>query len=1011
MAPIISRSRTGRIRRASAWTITGAGGAELSFRSSFTDKFGDLFGMMYLTLPKNAFAPGFPLTFRVVGEDAGSPEWFMVFEYAFNFTPRVRVEPAALKSGAGAAVPLRVGLDNLVPGRRVTIADGDTRLVDTSLDVGGNIFVIPVAGDGRERKLVYRLNGKEVSADRFAARPAAPLEIFLIPHSHTDIGYTDLQPDVEKKHWKNIDVALDLIRRTKDYPEGSRFRWNIEVLWPFETYLANATPERRLEVIDAVRSGSIGLNALLVNPLTGLAGSPGMDRYTEYARRLTAEYAIDIPTAAVSDIPGFTWGIVSSLARSGVRYFASAPNPGDRTGYVLEKHGDRPFFWESQSGTERVLFWVAGSSYALFHEGTLSHLGREKLMKLLRRIGSSGYPYDMYYLPYTLGDNGGPDTNLPAFVKRWNEEYETPKLVIATHREMFETFERRYGKELPVKRGDFTPYWEDGAVSTARETGLNRGVADRLVQGEAVWAMRSPDRYPAEEYSEAWKKVSLWDEHTWGADISVSSPDSAKTTGQWEIKRRYVADSDSMSSALLARGLDAAARGDGAAAVGGAPGSVAVYNTSSWTRTDIVYLSAEQSRAGDGVVDGTGAAPASQRLTTGELAVLVEAIAPFSSRTLTVRPGPARAASDRPGGGDAASSRAGDDVPGGGAGISGGRLFNARLSVAVDSTTGAITEIVSGGRRFRAGATGLNRFVYVPGTNPDSALYLSNVRVRVGERGPLVASYVVEGDAPGCRTYSSEIRVLSGIDRVDLVTTVDKLPIREKEGVHIAFPFAIDGATFRYDVAGSIVEPGKDQLDGSCMNFFSVQGWADVSGDSSGVTWTSADAPLVETGGINAESPWMKSPRRSPEFFSYVMNNYWHTNYKADQEGVVSFRYGLHPHGPFDPAEAVRWGRERRAPLICASTGGGEPVPPLFTLRPSNVVVESVEPAGGPDAFLLLLYNPSGSPASGSLDGRDGNRLRVAPCDPSGKPTGTAADEITLAPHESQYVLTGRKSK
>lgn len=205
---------------ASAWTITGAGGAELKFQSLFTDKFGDLFGMMFLTLPKSAFAPGFPLTFRVASEDADSPEWFMVFTYAFNFTPRVRTEPATLKSGAGAAVPLRVSLDNLVPGRRVAIADGSKRLVDTTLDVGGNIFVIPVAGDGTDRRLVYRLNGEEISADRFVARPAAPLEIYLIPHSHTDIGYTDLQPDVEKKHWKNIDVALDLIRRTRDYPAG-----------------------------------------------------------------------------------------------------------------------------------------------------------------------------------------------------------------------------------------------------------------------------------------------------------------------------------------------------------------------------------------------------------------------------------------------------------------------------------------------------------------------------------------------------------------------------------------------------------------------------------------------------------------------------------------------------------------------------------------------------------------------------------------------------------------------
>ena len=55
----------------------------------------------------------------------------------------------------------------------------------------------------------------------------------------------------------------------------------------------------------------------------------------------------------------------------------------------------------------------------------------------------------------------------------------------------------RYGSQLPHYRGDYTPYWEDGAASSARETALNRATAERLVQAETLWALRTPGTFPA----------------------------------------------------------------------------------------------------------------------------------------------------------------------------------------------------------------------------------------------------------------------------------------------------------------------------------------------------------------------------------------------------------------------------------------------------------------------------------------------------------------------------------
>ena len=84
----------------------------------------------------------------------------------------------------------------------------------------------------------------------------------------------------------------------------------------------------------------------------------------------------------------------------------------------------------------------------------------------------------------------------------------------------------------------------------------------------------------------------------------------------------------------------------------------------------------------------------------------------------------------------------------------------------------------------------------------------------------------------------------------------------------------------------------------------------DISNREFGVTWATANAPLVEIGEITTEQPWMKSIKTSSSIYSYVMNNYWHTNYKADQEGPVSFAYSIRPHAAFDATEAGKFGLE-----------------------------------------------------------------------------------------------------
>jgi alpha-mannosidase len=979
------------------WHVAGRSGSELSFDSRMTDKFGDLFGYMFLKIPKKEFHAGSPITLQVTGADDGNLEWYMAFQYRFNFTPRIRVEPALMRLENRTTQFLRLSLDNLNAGWALEIDAPGEQPIRQPLNVGANIFRIPIPAVAAETTIsvTFTIGDRLANRTMIRVHPVIKRDVYLLSYSHNDIGYTDLQPVVERKQWNNIEEGLRLIRQTRDYPEDARYKWNLEGLWPVEGYLRQASESRRSEFIDAVRSGSIGLNAMYANMLTGLANSVEMSHFTAYARRFSKEYSIPITTALESDVPGFSWGIVSALAQSGVKYFASAPNPFDRIGHTLEAWGDKPFYWASQSGEERVLFWVAGASYASFHEGQLAKLGDEKILKLMRQLDETGYPYEIVQLPYTLGDNGPPDSTLPAFVKDWNERYASPRLRIATHEEMFKEFERRYGAGLTVIHGDFTPYWEDGAASTASETALNRHSVDRLIQGEAMWSMIAPAAYPADEYNSAWKNVVLYDEHTWGASNSISEPDDSTVTGQWTIKQRFALDADSLSGMLAGRVVLAA---------GGMVGperkskphqiAIDVYNTGSRARTDVVLLTPEESSAGNLVVDEQGRRVPSQRLSTGELALLARYIPPMSGKRFVIKRG--------------------KEWSRGTVRVSADSMSNDLLTLHLNPRTGTIESLrwKKSGPEFIdiSRGSGLNDYLYVQGTNPDSALRVSNVRLKVKEAGPILGSLLVEADAPGCAGYEAEIRLVSGSSRIEIIDRICKLAVRGKEGVHIAFPFNVPNARIRYDVANAFVEPEENQLAGSCKNFFSVQGCVDISNEEYGLTWVTPDAPLIELGSITAETPWLKLIKPSPAVYSYVMSNYWHTNYKADQSGPVEFRYFLYPHGGFKPAVAARYGIECREPLTAVLAAPSKRPPgSLFRIEPPELLTLSIKPIEEGHAWILYLYNPSDEKQTAVVHWNAAAPVTVLASDISGKILSDTDNNIEMPAHGTSYIRVQRK--
>lgn len=883
---------------------------------------------------------------------------------------RVRADQVLLRRLGGPVQPIRVEIRHFgEPATARFVIGDDVRNVDLKEGLTSVDLEMPPVKRKTEYPVRLELaDRRTLWSGKVTLHPVRPWTVYLLPHSHNDIGYTALQSDVLKKQMHNLEEAIALAKRTQDYPEGARFRWNSEGLWAMDAYLQQATPEQKAALLDAIRRGWVEFQALYANELTALCRPEELVRLVQPAIRIARETNKPIPTAMISDVPGYTWGIVPVLAQAGVRYFSAGPNPNDRIGLTAKAWADKPFYWKSPSDKEKVLFWMTGTSYNWFHGRTLAQKGDEDMLTYLNDLAADGYPYDMVQVRYTMGgDNGPPDETLPDTVKAWNERYASPRLVLATATEMFETFEKRYGKDLPTESGDFTPYWEDGAASTARETAENRASAERLSQAGALWSILNPPaRFPAADDSAAWRDAVLYSEHTWGAYNSISEPDSAFVKGQWAVKKAFADDAARASQKLLDGAL--ASRGEAVA------NSVDVFNTSSWDRTDLVTVPAVLSTAGDRVQGPDGRPAPSQRLKSGELVFLARNVPALGGRRYRVTAG---------------------DPPAGAARATADGLSAGSLRVVVDPTTGAITRLESPHGNF---AKTLNEYLYVPGKDPKDATSNGAATVRVVENGPLVASLEIHSEAPGANSLTRVVRVVDGLDRVEVANTVDKTPIREKEGVHFLFDFNVPDGQVRMETPWAVVRPEVDQLPGACKNWFTVQRWVDVSNDSNGVTMAPLDAPLVEIGGITAELPWMSHIAPSQTILSYVMNNYWHTNYKAEQGGPVTFRYVFRPHGPFDALEAARFGQDMSRPLLAEAARGDLPAASWLRVEPSTANIETLRPSLDGSGWIVRLFGASGKTARVTLKAGDGKPLEVYRTDLRETPGPRISGSVEVAP-------------
>lgn len=988
-----------------SWQYISPKGIELSFLSTQESKpFQDQFGYMILSVPVKDFEKGKSLLIKCDEIQSNDRDYFMAIQNPVQENIKIIPQLALHKTSDGPMQPIKIELTHLGPPKKGKFTiNGDTQQ-ELEIKAGKNeiILLLEPVREPKQVNLEIFLGERKIHSEKVSLTPVRHYEVYFLPHSHVDIGFTHKQQEVAELQWRNLDLALDLIDKTKDFPDRSKYKWNAEISWVLDGYLNQASDSQKERFMNAVESGHIGIDALYGSVLTGLQREEELFKNTVFANQLARKYGFEISSAMITDVPGYTWGVSPSLAQTGIKYFSVGPNHmphlphgGYQVGHTFEAWGDVPFYWTSPSGQEKILFWMSTHGYSWFHSwlmGNISYAGGDPILNFLDELDMQKYPYDIVQLRYNIGnDNGPPDPDMPDFFKEWNEVYEWPKFRIATTMEMMKEFERRYADKIPEHKGDFSPYWEDGAASSAVETAINRNAADRLVQGEFLWTLLDSENFPHNTADEAWKNVVLFSEHTWGANISKSDPDSDFTKSLWEVKQGFALDAQKLSEELVQKSLNSDEITDAIEAI-------EVFNTLSWERSHLVSIPGEWSLKGEKVMDENGKAMESQRLNSGELVFKAENIPPLGSKKFILKKGKTKSQGN---------VSVGSDF-----------LENSKIRIVLDPATGDIIEFTdkSNGANFinMEDSLGFNSYWY-GGNIKENLSRNYNPTLSIIENGSLYSKIRIESLGEGSEKIIQEISIISGEPAISITNIVDKKKNVEDENVRFSFPFSIPNGEVRIDIPWTVLEPGKNQLKGANHNFYCAQRFLDISNQDVGITLSTADAPIWEIGDMNgqkwmkdmAKRPWMKTYDPSQTLFSWVMNNRWFVNYKAHQEGLIPFRYRFDLHDEFKESEAKKRGMEFSMPLIINPVKKSSVAHATFlTIQGSeDILVSSIKPARSDESVLIRVFNASNEKSNAELSFNTENELKLFLSDPLENKKKEINTTLEMQPWEIKTIM------
>ena len=900
---------------------------------------------------------------------------------------------------------------------RIVFTQNGKEVLAADLQKGMNRFLLTVPAVTKARKVSFTAKTDKGVARSypFTIVPAKTWEIYLVQHSHTDIGYTRPQSEILAEHMRYIDYALDYCDQTDGLPDDAKFRWTCESSWVTREYLRSRPEVQIQRFIKRIEEGRIEVAGMYAN-MAEIADENVMYDFLQPLKEFS-RLKIPVETAMQNDVNGIAWCMPDYFRNTGVKYLIMGSN---QTRSILPFDKPTSFWWESPSGARLLAYRADHYMTGNFFGMETKAIKAENMLWHIGDLASRGYPFDRIGIQFSgyFTDNAPPSTAACELVKQWNEKYESPKLRLATISEFPEYIEKNHADKLPVYRNAWLDWWTDGYGSTSRETAESRKTKNLKQVDEGLFAMVSMmggELSPALEKNldHISENIIFFDEHTCGADESVSHPYSENSTKQWLQKGAYAWEAlkkvTLLNEEALARFQEFLKKADFPV--------IYVINSLGWNRSGHINLFIDYEvlpvNTKARVID----------LTTGK-EVPAQVVTKRSEGAYWVLE-----VSDIPAMGYKALKIEKDEQPvseQSGANIE--ILENNFYKIAVNKATGALNslydkelneELIEGQNPYNIG-----QLVRETSEKRDVAPFryesVSNIKIEKGANGNVWESIKIVTDMDGFEAGTEgspkgielEIRLFKNVKKIEFRYMAHKLINTDPEGLYVAFPFRLPDSRIVFETIGGILSQGE-QLPGSSSDWNVAQNFVSVRGKKGQIIVVSNEVPLWQFSDFNM-GKFERNPKPGKTtLYSWVMNNYWFTNFRAYQEGGFSWSYQLTSTADTTNTFATKyaWNQRNTFPTRTFPAGVNElKSTSMETLRISgspNAMLVNSRPAFKEKGTILLHFRElEGKDAvvnlSSAVPGKSISRL--VEVNAAGKEIGDALTSVSLRPFEVRFI-------
>jgi len=890
----------------------------------------------------------------------------------------------------------QVTLQTQIPGRKM-------KDITTTVQKGKTTIKFPVPDINKSEPVTFilKVEGEEQDRHSMTWQPQRKWRVYFIPITHHDLGYTDTIENVLNRYAGFYDDILRFCRETDDWPDEAKYRYTAEGAWAMQHFIETRDKEDIEELGKYVKMNRIEIGALMGNEISALCSHEELVRLMYPSFRMARQFDGQIFTGSITDVPGLSWGLPTVMAGAGVKYFFAGLPTYFEWGRndihtfwdesAVLRHG-RPdaFRWQGPDGKSVLVYYQ--SSYGFFGDVTGPHSYKYVMDRLpgeLENMQEQDTPFNVMRYIHNGVDNYPPDMKISEIVRQWNDKWAYPKLIVGTNTMFFEELEKQCSG-IRTFRGELpdTDYVV-GALSTAKETTINRLAHDALARAEklatvASLAVEMP--YPADDIRRAYDDMMLYDEHTWGKDY----PAGKLQDWAWNEKSHYAYRAAGLTQQITNASIQHLVnrierKEDGH--------YIVVFNPLSFARTDIVRVPKfrgsgaevyDLSSPGMGLevcqyVDLAGpqsAVPyAAYRHARGQfephelrdLVFVAKDVPPLGYKVFKL-------------GGEASAGPSSNIT------VVSNMLENRFYKISIDPKTGGISSIYDKQLKRelvdKDAPHKVNQFVmrWMQSGKIEGS---SDVTVQKGQAGPVCGSIVIKAQGAGCPQITQEITIYDQVKRIDFANRIlkDSTPLHE---IYFAFPFKVDDPDFRYEGSNSVIKPFRDQFPGSNTNYYTVQHWADVSDGQFGITLSPVESHLLEFGGLwpnycSQAHHGIDPPGFGADFvtsdqvikghmYAFVMSSNFRTNFQPVQQSEILFRYSLTTHeGDWLQGHCARFGWSVANQFVVDDVHGKKDGPlaqdtmSLCSVDKPNVLLTTLKRAEDGNGIIIRLIETQGN--------------------------------------------------